>query len=375
MTEGRKKVIQACTGFPPDRQGGAENVVSCILAGLRNSEFDTTVLTRFWRTRINTDSVTQLTTLPGEGMGYLSWCLSAVSAVLRDRPDILHCHGLEGAVLCNAARIGPRARVMHVHNSLSREENFLNTRTHKIGYEILKNACATADAVVCPTSVVRKDVLAHLPSESSRNVVVLPNPVALGRPHSEQELNALRRRWGLEGKKVMLYFGKIKRSKGIEEMCEAYKKLDGKDGVKLVVAGAPTSTDRFLTHLKEKYPDVVFTGRVEDPTIFYQIADLFCIYTAGFEGGETFAVALAQAMRQKVPVVCSDNPIFREVTAGCALFAPPHDPEGLSREFASALEDPDGLRTMAERAFVVAQREYAPSVFIERLQSLYSSLS
>ena len=53
----------------------------------------------------------------------------------------------------------------HVHNSLSREENFLDSRRHRLGYEIFSGACATADVVVCPTSAVRDDeILVHLPS-------------------------------------------------------------------------------------------------------------------------------------------------------------------------------------------------------------------
>jgi glycosyltransferase involved in cell wall biosynthesis len=304
----------------------------------------------------------------------LTWGAEAAAMVLGIRPDILHCHGLEGAVVCNAAKFGPHARVMHVHNSLSREDGFLDSRRHRMGYELLRNACAAADVVVCPTSAVRNDVLAHLPSIRQRDVVVLPNPVEKGKMHSAAELSSLRDQWGLKGKRVILYFGKIKRSKGIEEMCEAYEKLERKEEVKLVVAGSPTATDRFLTHLKETYPEVVFTGYVEDPAVFYQIADLFCIYTSGFEGGETFAIALAQAMQQKVPVVCSDNPIFHEVTKDSAIFAPPHDPDELSRAFASALADPEGLRLMAERAFQVAESEYAPEIFLGRLQSLYTRL-
>jgi len=370
----RIKVVQACTGFPPDRQGGAENVVRCIMSGLPRSEYDTSVLTRLWKEKVRIRFVTQLRTLPGEAMGYLTWSLEAAAIVMKNRPDILHCHGLEGAVLCNAVKYGPRAKVMHVHNSLSREGGFLDSRRHRLGYELLSRACATADIVVCPTSIVKEDVLAHLPSIRERNVVVLPNPVEVGRLHSKMELDSLREKWGLKGKRVILYFGKIKRSKGIEEICEAYEKLDSKENVKLVIAGAPTATDKFLTHLRESYPDVVFTGYVEDSEAFYQIADLFCIYTAGFEGGETFAVALAQAMRQRVPVVCSDNPIFHEVTRDSAIFARSHDPDALSRAFAKALADPEGLKGVADRAFRVAEEEYAPAVFLERLKSLYSRL-
>jgi len=371
----RVRVVQACTGYPPDRVGGVENVVRCIVSALPRSQFNTTVLTRLWRQKIVSALVTQLVTLPGEATGYFTWALSAATFVLGTRPDILHCHGLEGAVLCNTAKLGVGAKVMHVHNSLSREEHFLDSRMHRWGYELQANACKEADVVVCPTSVVRDDVLRQLPTIRSSDVVVIPNPVDVGGNYSMKELNSLRERWDLVGKKVILYFGKIKRSKGIEEICEAYEKLEPKNGIKLVVAGAPTTTGKFFTQLQRTYPDVVFTGFVKDPTIFYQIADLFCIYTAGFEGGETFAVALAQAMRQKVPVVCSDNPIFREVTRNAAIFVRPHDPGSLSEAFADAFADREALRLMAEHAFEVAENEYSPRVFGERVQSLYSRLS
>jgi glycosyltransferase involved in cell wall biosynthesis len=119
---------------------------------------------------------------------------------------------------------------------------------------------------------------------------------------------------------------------------------------------------------------VIFTGYVEDPAMFYQIADLFCIYTSGFEGGETFAIALAQAMRQKVPVVCSDNPVFHEVTKDFAMFTTSHEPDALARAFATTLVDPERAREMAERAFNVAENEYTPEIFLARLRSLYAGL-
>ena len=369
------RVVQACTGYPPDRVGGVENVVRSIVSGLPRSQFSTTVLTRLWRKKIGSAFVTQLVTLPGEATGYFTWALSAAAVVLGTHPDILHCHGLEGAVLCNTAKLGVGAKVMHVHNSLSREEHFLDSRMHRWGYELQTNACMEADVVVCPTSVVRDDIMRHLPAMRSRDIVVIPNPVDVGCIYSKEDLNSLREKWGLVGKKVILYFGKIKRSKGVEEICQAYETLPSKDNIKLVIAGAPTTTGKFFAQLQETYPDVIFTGFVKDPAIFYQIADLFCIYTAGFEGGETFAVALAQAMRQKVPVVCSDNPIFHEVTNDAAFFAKPHDPDALSEVLSTAFADPIGTKALAERAFRVAEKEYAPDVFVARLQALYSFLA
>ena len=112
---------------------------------------------------------------------------------------------------------------------------------------------------------------------------------------SQDRVNNLKRSLELEGKRVILYFGKVKRSKGIEDICKAYQLLENRHDVKLVIAGSPTRTDSFLKHLGVDYPDVILTGYVEDPAPYYQLADLFCIYTDGFDGGETFAISLAVA--------------------------------------------------------------------------------
>jgi glycosyltransferase involved in cell wall biosynthesis len=202
---------------------------------------------------------------------------------------------------------------------------------HLLGLQILKEACSSASAVVCPTEVVKLDVIRHIPSIESGKLKVIPNFAADPVSWPADQLKAFKEGLGVASRKVILYFGKVKRSKGIEDICRAYSLLPSGDEVALLVAGSPTRTDEFLKYLKFKYPHVIFTGFVENPAIYYQIADLFCIYTSGFDGGETFAISLAESMRYGVPSVCSDNPIFREVTKGNAFFAPAQDPRSLSR--------------------------------------------
>jgi glycosyltransferase involved in cell wall biosynthesis len=367
----KPRIVQVCTGFPPERKGGVENIVRQITNGL-SSDWDTRVVTRFWRFRLNDDRVLQVQTPRREALGYLVWGLKATKRVVDLKPAIIHCHGLEGAIICSILRFFPIKIVMHLHNSLSREQAFYTKASHKIGLRILKIACKAADAVICPTEATRWDLLNHLPELATKSVVV-PNFANKPEPWNAERLQELKSNLGIGSERIILYFGKVKRTKGIEELCQAVQSLRPKDHVQLVVAGSATYTERFLNYLKDRYSDVIFTGYVKDPAPFYQLADIFCIYTAGFDGGETFAISLAEAMRSKVPVVCADNPIFREVTGGHAVFVPPHRPQELSEALQKLLNDPN-RKEMVDLAFERAEKEFAEAVFCQRISAVYRRL-
>ena len=115
-----------------------------------------------------------------------------------------------------------------------------------------------------------------------------------------------------------------------------------------------------MTHLKETYPDVVFTGFVEDPVIFYQIADLFCIYTAGFEGGETFAVALGKRCGKRC-LLFAQTTLFSMKSRRIRRYLPHHDPEALGQAFAAVFQQRGRSDEWQSGLFDVAENEYAPS--------------
>lgn len=365
------KILHACTGLPPDREGGVETIVSNAARELSKRGHQVGVVTRFWRTRVQQENVYQLRTLRGEAPGYASWGFGAWREVRNLKPEVVHCHGLEGAILCNILQIAAVKKVMHIHNSLSRENEFFSSWNHRIGYEILKRSCHSSDAIICPTEVVKSDILRHSPTIGESKIRVIPNMVEANKV-PEKDVSNLKEKLGLDGKKVILYFGKVKRTKGIEDICRAYELL-ARDDVSLVVAGSPTRTDNFLNYLRIRYPSVIFTGYVEDKSPFFQMADLFCIYTSGFDGGETFAMALAEAMSYGVPIVCADNPIFREVTGGNAYIAPPNSPAELAKSFNLALDNYHKSRKRAKEASKVAL-QYSSQNFTNKIEEVYHSV-
>jgi len=365
------KVLQVCTGYPPDRMGGIENVVKSLTEELIGNGTDVRVLTRFWRKRVDLPYVTQIRTGRGEASGYALWALRSKLEINKIHPDIVHCHGLEGALVSSMLRLTSIKTVFHLHNSLSREAGFYSTLAHRVGSRILKEGCISASSVICPTQAVKSDLIRNIPSLEADKVAVIPNMTEEFEPWPRDQLDSLKSSLGVAGKKIILYFGKVKRSKGIEDLCRAYELLGDKNHSALIIGGAPTWTENFFNQLKREFPDAILTGFVEDPIPYYQMADVFCIYTDSFEGGETFAISLANAMSFGVPAVCSDNPIYREVTQNNAFFVEPKNPAKLAEQIRRVLEDPGTAARLAARARNTAFERYSTKAVIAKIERLY----
>lgn len=319
-------------------------------------------------------NVIQIETPRNELLGYVFWGIKSLFYSLKLDPDIVHCHGLEGAILCNVLFLFKKKRIFHLHNSITREATYYGSLSHLIGLLILKSACRSATIIVAPSKASKDDLVSSLGQSISGRVIVVPNFAGIPSPVSEEQVQELRRKLAIGTRKVILYFGKIKPSKGLEYICRAYNLLKEEKEVSLVLAGLPIATNRFVEKLKLKYPDVIFAGYVENPSLYYKMADVFCIYTDGFAGGETFAVSLAEAMRHGLPVVTSENRVYKEVTHGFGLYAKPNDEKSLARMLKLALSDRELAKRNAAEGKKVADALYETGVFIQKMGKIYRSL-
>jgi glycosyltransferase involved in cell wall biosynthesis len=242
---------------------------------------------------------------------------------------------------------------------------------HRLGYLLATRAYQKARLVISPTLVVKHDLLSHVKGINPERIRVIPNCVdtEFYRPDGMGE--KVREKYSLQDKFVILYFGKIKRTKGVETLCKAFQILKKKVDAALIIGGAATATDRFLNYLKSTYKDVIFTGFVDDPRKYYAAADVFSIYTPGFHGGETFAISLAEAMSMGLPIVCSENPIFREVTRGNAVFGRPESPESLAECLLGLARDPARGAEMGRKNRRLAQSAYDSRVVGDNIEEAY----
>jgi glycosyltransferase involved in cell wall biosynthesis len=118
--------------------------------------------------------------------------------------------------------------------------------------------------------------------------------------------------------------------------------------------------DRLMNNEPEMYPNLHFTGYLED----YRKADLIrhaagVIFPSFAEG---FGIPIVEGALFQVPVVCSDLPVFREITRNLAIYFDPQNPDELALRINDVLSNP---KVFAASAFKL--REFASRRFSQRV--------
>jgi len=365
-------ILLVSPGFPPDRTGGIENYVRMMYNEMCRRGHNVSVLTQYYRRRVGIPAVAQVSTPKGEASGYAQWAIKGWVRASLTNADVIHFNGFQGNIL-SLTPIPRVPKVVHVHNSLTMEPGYYQkvVHRHKLGYLIASRAYRNATRVVAPTQVVKQDLIEHVKGIDPGRIKVIPNCIDTEYYRPNGNRSEVRDRYSLGNKFVILYFGKIKRTKGIETICKAYEILRRKIDTALIIGGAATTTNTFLNYLKATYRDAIFTGFVDDPRKYYVAADAFSIYTSGFDGGEVFPIALLEAMSMGLPVACPESPIFREITRGNALFGEPENPESLARALLRLAEDGSMAKKQGVENRRLAQGEYDSRRVADLLEATY----
>ncbi len=179
------------------------------------------------------------------------------------------------------------------------------------------------------------------------------------------ELERLRSRWHLTGRRVLLYVGRIAGNKRVDLLIEALARLAGPHpDLHLLVVGDTSSLPAYrdlTAQLQRLAADrgvadrVTFAGRVDDLWPVYHLAG--ALVTASQHEG--FGVPLVEAMAAGVPVVASASAALPWVLGApdepAGLLFPPGDAAALAECVAQVLDDGELRRVLVERGRARAQ--------------------
>ena len=311
--------------------------------------------------------------------------LTTLRAALTWRPDIVHGHLHEGALIGGVvARLIRKPLVFDFQGSLTAEmvdHHFLNPdgRFYGLAHRLERLIDHMPDAIV--TSSVR--AVPHLLEDfdvPAERIRTLPDCVDATRFRpdvlSEKRRASVLRSLGIPaGRRIVVYLGLLARHQGTDRLLRAARLLvDRRSDVHFLIMGFPgteyygTMSDSLGLH-----EHVTFTGRVPyvDAPLHIALGDVAVAPKLSATEGSG---KILNYMAAGLPTVAFDQPVNREYMGDDGIYAPPGDDVGFAAAIEGLLDDA-GLR--AEIGARLRQRAvlgYDWSRAGERLSEIYERL-
>ena len=236
--------------------------------------------------------------------------------------------------------------------------------------EVIKRYLRNCEHVVVPTESIREMLAKNYGIE--RGVSVVPTPVDLVKFQDIQP-EKIRASFGLEGKEVLLFVGRLSREKGLDMLLQAFILIQElRPGVRLLLLGRGPYEEA----LKAKQAKlglknlVIFAGAVphEEVPGYYAAADLFVFPSTT----ETQGLVIIEAMAAGLPVVAVRAPGAVDVLTEGGGVLTENKSEAFAREVVDILADSGRQKELRDEALRAVER-YSISDATERMLNAYET--
>jgi glycosyltransferase involved in cell wall biosynthesis len=235
-----------------------------------------------------------------------------------------------------------------------------------------------AREIICPSELVKRQVLAWAPPEFHRHVHCFYDSYA-GRTVAQHETAAFRAEFGLRDDRVIGCIGRLHRGKRIETAIEALAEVRKQVGnARLLVIGDAGSSDEntYKNELQQLASGlglreaVTFTGFRAAEDMPAAIASLdVCVLPSE---SESFGMVLMESWAQGVPTVASDIGGCSEITnaSGGGYLAPVGDVGAFAGQLLALLTDSKTAMAMGQKGKAWVDQNCACNDYAARFESV-----
>ncbi|MBM4236988.1 MAG: glycosyltransferase family 4 protein [Euryarchaeota archaeon] len=296
--------------------------------------------------------------------------------ILRDlEVDVIHTHGLLFMALRSmfTGRMLKKPVVVSFHTMITEASKYYarlplpDEMLTRLFWIYLRQLLERADAVVVPSEAIKAELSAYAPE--MRRIEVIPTGVDCSRFNPSLDGSSVRRKYGLDGERVVLHLGRIAWEKNLDLVLKAFSILaEKRSEVRLMVVGDGPARPHYVEVAEELgiADRTIFTGFVPDEELpgYYAASDAFAIASKF----ETQGLVVLEAMACGKPVAGINYRATAEILGdGRTGFLFDEDPESCARAMEAALDCPPEMRELARRK----AEEYSLTENAIRLIAIY----
>ncbi len=315
----------------------------------------------------------------------LSW--TSLVTALRFRPDVIHAHMHEGALIGSViSRLTSAPLVFDFQGSMTSEmldHRFLRRGgwRHRL-FSWLEERIDHAPRIILASSRNASDVLVHKFGVDPARVQTLPDCVNVDvfrprEPSDEPEVATLKARWGIPPERtVVAYLGLLAPYQGTDLLLEAAQIIGRvRNDVHFLIMGFP-SVDRYRNKAVERgvADHVTFSGRVnyEDAPRFLRVGDLAVAPKISETEG---CGKLLNYMACALPAVAFDTPVSREYLGDHGIYAATGEAEALAAAILQLVVAPEHGRALGGWLRARATERFSWDDTSARLLNIYDAVT
>ena len=306
---------------------------------------------------------------------------------LRVRPDVIHGHMHEGALIGGAlARLLRVPLIFDFQGSLTAEmvdHQFLNPngKVFNLVHRVERFISGRLPSAILTSSVQAGRLLQEEFQVDPGIIHPLPDcaDTVRFRPHLLSPENAFdfRRRLGIPQDHIIVaYLGLLTDYQGIPHLIKAASALhQAGEQIHFLIMGYP-NVDRYrlMSEMAHVSGSVTFTGKIEyrDAAHYLALGDIAVApKVSATEGSGKLLNYMAMAQ----PIVAFDTPVHREYLADLGVYAPVGDVDALVAAIQQLAHDPDRRSNLGRQLRLRAETKYNWKRAGRNIESLYYQLT
>ena len=233
-----------------------------------------------------------------------------------------------------------------------------------------------ANRIATVSEYSKQDVIKHYGYDPEKMDVVYNGSNEMYGPVDNETSEKTRKMYS-DGKPYFFYVGSLHPRKNIINLLKAFDEFKDKTKaeMKMLIVGKAYwwngEMEKEYKNIKNK-EDIVFTGRVDTPTLKNLLASAFAVtYVSLFEG---FGIPIVEAMYSEVPVITSNTSSMPEVGGDAALYVDPKDFHSISEAMQTLWRD-EALRKQLVENGKIRRKEFTWDKTAEKLWKSIETLS
>ena len=175
----------------------------------------------------------------------------------------------------------------------------------------------------------------------------------------------------LRSKKIIIsYFGKIQERKGLHLLVQALNEIKSKNIVLCIYGDGDNDYKKklILMNIQRNF-DLIFYKPVPDITKFLLITDIVVLPSIKYE---SFGMILIEAMRQKIPVICSDSGGMKEIVKNNinGLIFKNNNINDLKKKVLILINSKIKRKKFGKKGYSTFKNKFTNKIFIKEYQKL-----